>query len=77
VHLFALATMVASFAADCKHNNRKDEYRFFRFPSNSKDFKKREDVSRLNSLTDTIVIAIVNKRAREPYCVICKRASAT
>ena len=77
MHLFTLATMVVSFAADCKHNIRKDECRFFQFPSNLKDFKKWEHISRLNSLTDTIVIATVNKKAREPHCVICKRASAT
>jgi len=34
---------------------------FFRFPSNSKEFKKREHLSWLNSLIDTNVIAIVNK----------------
>jgi len=36
---------------------------FFRFPSNSKEFKKWEHLTRLNSLTDTNVIAIVNKKA--------------
>jgi len=50
------------FTADCKHNNRKDKCRFFRFPSNSKKFKKREHLSSLNSLIDTNVIAIVNKK---------------
>jgi len=25
VHLFTLATMAVCFAADCKHNNRKDK----------------------------------------------------
>jgi len=30
-----------------------------------------------NSLIDTIVIAIVNRKPGEPHCVICKRASAT
>jgi len=28
VHLFTLATMVVCFAADCKHNNRKDKCTF-------------------------------------------------
>jgi len=36
---------------------------FFWFPSNLKEFKKREHLSRLNSLIDTNVIAIVNKKA--------------
>jgi len=36
---------------------------FFRFPSISKEFKRREHLNRLNSLIDTIVIAIVNKKA--------------
>ena len=35
---------------------------FFRFPSNSKEFKKCEHLNRLNSLTDRNVIAIVNKK---------------
>ena len=58
------------FAADCKHNNRKDKCSFFRFPSNSKEFKKWEHLKRLNSLIDRNLIAIVNKKAREPHCVI-------
>jgi len=33
---------------------------FFRFPCNSNEFKKREHLSRLNSL---YVIAIVNRKA--------------
>jgi len=36
---------------------------FFRFPSNSNEFKKWEHLSRLNSFIDTNVIAIVNKKA--------------
>ena len=43
---------------------------FLRFPSKSKEFKKWEHLNRLNSLNDTNVIAIVNKRVREPHCVI-------
>jgi len=35
---------------------------FFRFPSNSKEFKKWEHLNRLNSLTDTNIIAIVNEK---------------
>ena len=36
---------------------------FFRFPSNSKEFKKWEHLNSLNSLIDTNVIAVVNKKA--------------
>jgi len=36
---------------------------FFQFSSNSKDFKKWEHLNRLNSLIDTNLIAIVNKKA--------------
>ena len=36
---------------------------FFRFPSNSKEFKKLEHLNRLNSLIDTNVIAILIKKA--------------
>ena len=39
-HLFALATMAVCFAADFKHNNRKDMCRFLRFPSNTKEYKE-------------------------------------
>ena len=65
------------FAADCKHNNRKDKWSFFRFPSNSKEFKKWEHLSRLNSLIDTDVIAIVNKKAVNRTVSFDKWASAT
>ena len=41
---------------------------FFRFPSNSKELKKWEHLSRLNSLIDTNVIAIVNKK---PWTALC------
>jgi len=43
---------------------------FFQFPSNSKEFKKWEDLIRLNLLIDTNVIAIANKKARELHRVI-------
>jgi len=36
---------------------------FFRFPSNTKEFKNWEHLSKLNSLIYTNVIAIVNKKA--------------
>ena len=60
VHLFTLATMV--IVLQLIVNNRKDKCRFFRFPSSSKEFKKWEHLSRLNSLIYTNVIAIVNKK---------------
>ena len=50
---------------------------FFRFPSNSKEFKKWEHLSRLNSLTDTNVIAIVNKKLVNCTVSFDKWASAT
>jgi len=51
------------FTADCKRYNRKDKCRFFRFPSNSNEFKKWEHLNRLKSLIDTNLIAIVYKWA--------------
>jgi len=72
--------MVVCFAADFKHIDRKDECRFFRFPSNTKEYKKWEDyLSNFNSPQKemTYAIAIVNKKSREPHCVIWKWASAT
>jgi len=44
---------------------------FFRFPSNSKEFKKWENLNRLNSLIDTNVIAIVNKKAVNRTVALC------
>jgi len=35
--------MAVCFAADCKHSNLKDMPTFFRFPSNTKEYKKWED----------------------------------
>jgi len=35
--------LVVGFAADFKRNNREDECRLFRFPSNTKEYKKCED----------------------------------
>ena len=43
MHLFTLATMVVCFAADYKHNNRKDKCSFFQFPVNTKEYKNWED----------------------------------
>jgi len=66
------------FAADCKHNNRKDiGVSLFRFPSNSNEFKKWEHLSRLNSLIDTDVIAIVNQKVVNRTVSFDKWASAT
>jgi len=50
---------------------------FFRFPSNSKEFNKWEHLNRLNSLTDTNVIAIVNKKAVNRSVSFDKWASVT
>jgi len=63
VHLFTLATMVFVLPMIVNTITIKISVGFFRFPSNSKEFKKWEHVRRLNSLTDTNVIAIVNKQA--------------
>jgi len=38
--------MVNCFAADCNHNNDKDNCKFFRFPRDCKQFKKWQDLSR-------------------------------
>jgi len=61
VHLFTLATMVFVLQLFVNTITVKISVGFFRFPSNSKEFKKWEHLSRLNSLIDTNVIAIVNK----------------
>jgi len=47
VHLFTLATMVFCFAADCKHNSRKDKCRFF---SVSKSFKGLQEAGTLKQV---------------------------
>ena len=57
--------MAVCFAADCKHNNSKDMWRFFWFPSNTKEYKKWE-VSTYQILirqkrNDLYAIAIVNE----------------
>ena len=72
VHLFTLATMVfvLQLIVNTISLTIKISVGFFRFPSNAKEFKKWEHLSRLNSLSDTNVIAIVNKKSREPHCVI-------
>ena len=44
------------------HNNRKVKFRFLLFPSNSKEFEKWEHLSRLNSIIDTNVLTIANKK---------------
>ena len=63
VHLFTLATMVFVLQLIVNTITIKISAGFFRFPSNSKEFKKWEHLSRLNSLTYTNVIANVNKKA--------------
>ena len=68
MHLFTLATMVFVLqlivsTIIVKIIIVKISVGFFRFPVNSKEFKRREHLNRLNSLIDTNVIAIVNKKA--------------
>jgi len=63
VHLFTLATTVFVLQLIVNTIAVKISVGFFRFPSNSKEFKKWEHLNKLNSLTDTNVIAIVNKKA--------------
>jgi len=63
VLLFTLATMVFVLQLTVNAITGKISVGFFRFPSNSKEFKKWEHLSRLNSLIHTNVIATVNKKA--------------
>jgi len=63
VHLFTLAMMVFVLQLIVSTIAVKISVGFFRFPSNSKEFRKWEHLNRLNSLIDTNVIAIVNKKA--------------
>jgi len=77
VHLFTLATMVFVLQLIVNTITVKISVGFFRFPSNSEEFKKWERLNRLNSLTDTNVIAIVNKKAVNRTVSFDKWASAT
>ena len=70
MHLFTLATMVFVLRLIVNTTAVKISAGFFRFPSNTKEFKKWEHLSRLNSLIDRNVITVVNKKAREPHCII-------
>ena len=63
VHLFTLATMVFVLQLIVNTMTVKISVGVFRFPSNSKEFKKWEHLNRLNSLIDTNVITIVNIKA--------------
>jgi len=63
VHLFILATMVFVLQLIMNAIAIKISVDFFRLPSNSKEFKKWEHLSGLNSLIYTNVIAIVNEKA--------------
>jgi len=62
VHLFTLATMVFLLQLIVNTMTVKISVGFFRFPSNSKELMNREHLNSLNSLIDTNVIAIVNKK---------------
>jgi len=77
VHLFTLATMVFVLQLIVNTITIKISVGFFRFPSNSKEFKKWEHINGLNSLIDTTVIAIVNKKAVNRTVSFDKSASAT
>ena len=73
VHLFTLTTVAVCLAADCKHNDRKDKLSFFWFQSNTKEYKKWEDSSYqilIPKKEMSYAIATVNKKFREPHCVI-------
>ena len=63
MHLFTLATMVFVLQLIVNTMTVKISVGVFRFPSNSKEFKKWEHLNRLNSLIDTNVITIVNIKA--------------
>ena len=63
MHLFTSATMVFVLQLIVNTITVKISVGFFRFPSNSKEFKKWEHLNTMNLLTDTNVIAIVNKKA--------------
>ena len=62
MHLFILATMVFVLQLIVNTVTVKISVGFFRFPSNSKEFKRREHLNRFNALIDITVIAIVNKK---------------
>jgi len=66
--------MAVCFVADCKHNNREDQCKFYRFSSNTKEYQKWEDSIYQMLIPPkkelTCAIAIVNKKSREPHCVI-------
>jgi len=62
VHLFTLVTMVYVLQLIVNAITRMISVGFFWFPSNSKEFKKWEHLSRLDLLIYTNVIAVVNKK---------------
>jgi len=63
VHFVYIGNDGFCFAADCKHNNRKDKCRFLSVSKSFKGTQEWEHLNRLNSLIDTNVIVIVNKKA--------------
>ena len=64
-HLFTLATIVVCFAADLNTITVKISVRFFRFPSNTKEYKKWEvsiyQILIRQKRNDLYATAIVNK----------------
>jgi len=77
VLLFTLATVVFVLKLIVNTVTVKISVGFFRFPSNLKEFKKWEHLSRLNLLIDTNVIAIVNKKLVNRTVSFDKWASAS
>jgi len=69
VHLLTLATMVFVLQLIVNSITVKISVGFFWFPSNSKEFKKWEHLSRLNSLIHTDENRHC-KQSRELHCVI-------
>jgi len=72
VHLFTLAMMVFVLQLIVNTIIVNISVVFFRFPSKAKESKKRED-----SLNDTYVIAIVNKKLVNRTVSFDNRGSAT
>ena len=77
MHLFTLAMMVFVLQLIVNTITIKISVGFIRFLSNSKEFKKWEHLNRLNSLIDTNVITVVNKKLVNHTVSIDERASVT
>jgi len=64
MHLFTLAPTVVCFAADCKHNNRKNKCRFFGFRVIQRNTRSGKTLSNFNltKIMETNAITNVNKK---------------